>query len=45
MAHVTVPPALFPGALADTNVVFAGTTSVTLTPVRPWLPLFVTTRV
>ena len=35
MAHVTVPPTLLPGALAETKVVFAGTTSVTLTPVRP----------
>ncbi len=45
IAQVTVPPLLVPGALAETNVVFAGTTSVTETPVRAWVPLFVTTIV
>src|SRR3989442_14469614 len=41
MAQVAAPPTLLPGALAETNVVLPGTTSVTLTPVRPWLPLLV----
>jgi len=45
MLHVTVPPASVPPAVADTNVVFAGTASVTTTAVAPPVPLLAYERV
>src|SRR6267143_1522990 len=40
MFQVTTPAARAPPAVAETNVVFAGTVSVITTPVAPAVPVF-----
>src|SRR6185503_3734749 len=43
--HVTVPPTFVPPPSAETNVVFAGTGSVIVTPVAAALPMFLSVSV
>ena len=45
MFQLTTPPLKAPPSEALTKVVLAGSASLTVTPVAPWLPMFVIVRV